>query len=114
MKVKTTQSAIKANFAAVICVPYCELQTLLAYETPFAYTVRREGWAADIYDMGGGVAIATGYAPFGNIRPDYDLLKKYENDAKKIGEYYDFDYEKRKALLREAVREFVEAATGNK
>lgn len=64
MKFKTTQKAIRANYNKIICVPYCGLQTLLNYENPVAYTIRHEGWAADIYDMGGGVAIVTGYAPF--------------------------------------------------
>lgn len=54
MKFKTTQKEIMANYNAIICVPYCGLQNLLNYENPVAYTVRREGWAADIYDMGGG------------------------------------------------------------
>ena len=61
MKFKTTQKEIRANYNKIICVPYCGLQTLLNYESPVAYTVRREGWAADIYDMSGGVAIVTGY-----------------------------------------------------
>ena len=52
MKFKTTQKAIKANYNTIICVPYCGLQNLLNYESPVAYTERREGWAADIYDMG--------------------------------------------------------------
>lgn len=69
MKFKTTQKEIRANYNKIICVPYCGLQILLNYESPVAYTVRREGWAADIYDMGGGIAIVTGYAPFGAIRP---------------------------------------------
>lgn len=84
MKFKTTQKAIRANYNKIICVPYCGLQNLLNYESPVAYTVRREGWAADIYDMGGGVAIVTGYAPFGNIRPSYELRERYETQAEKI------------------------------
>lgn len=83
MKFKTTQKAIRVNYNKIICVPYCELQNLLNYESPVAYTVRRDGWAADIYDMGGGVAIATGYAPFGNIRPIYEQVKAVEEQAKK-------------------------------
>ena len=66
MKFKTTQKEIRANFNKIICVPYCGLQTLLSYESPVAYTVRREGWAADIYDMGGGVAISEISAPLMN------------------------------------------------
>ena len=84
MKFKTTQKAIRANYPTVISVPYCGLQNLLNYESPVAYTVRRDGWSAGIYDMGGGVAIATGYAPFGNIRPSYELREKYETQAEKI------------------------------
>ena len=83
MKFKTTQKAIRANYNEIICVPYCGLQNLLNYENPVAYTARCEGWAADIYDMGGGVAIVTGYAPFGNIRPPYELRERYETDAEK-------------------------------
>lgn len=82
-KFKTTQKAIKASYSTIISVPYCKLQSLLSYESPVAYTVRREGWAADVYDMGGGVAIATGYAPFGNVRPSYELLRRYETDTEK-------------------------------
>lgn len=84
MKFKTTQKEIRANYDKIICVRYCGLQTLLSYESPVAYTVRREGWGADIYDMGGGVAIVTGDAPFGNIRPPYELCKRYETQAEKI------------------------------
>lgn len=83
MKFKTTKKEITSTFATVICVPYCGLQNLLNYESPIAYTSRREGWAADIYNMGGGVAIVTGYAPFGNVRPAYELRERYETQAEK-------------------------------
>ena len=85
MKFKTTQKAIREGYNTIICVGYCNLQTVLAYENPIAYTSRREGWAADIYDMGGNVAIVTGYAPFGNVRPGYDICRKYEKQAEKSG-----------------------------
>nr|DAE27991.1 MAG TPA: hypothetical protein [Siphoviridae sp. ctvxh7] len=111
MKFKTTQKEIRANYNEIICVPYCGLQTLLNYESPIAYTVRREGWAADIYDMGGGIAIVTGYAPFGNIRPSYELRERYEKQAEKIREYYSFDYEKCKVRLHGAICEFIEEVT---
>lgn len=84
MKFKTTQKEIRANYNKIICVSYCALQNLLNYETPVAYTVRREGWAADIYDMGGGIAIVTGYSPFGNIRPTYEQVKAVEEQAEKV------------------------------
>jgi hypothetical protein len=111
MKFKTTQKAIRANYPTVISVPYCGLQNLLNYESPVAYTVRRDGWSADIYDMGGGVAIATGYAPFGNIRPSYELREKYETQAEKIR--YISGYEETQDALRELQRAFIEEVKKN-
>lgn len=113
MKFKTTQKEIRANFNKIICVPYCELQTLLNYESPVAYTVRREGWAADIYDMGSGVAIVTGYAPFGNVRPGYDICRKYEKQAEKIRYNYDLSYDRQRDMLKSLAKEFVKEVCGN-
>ena len=108
MKFKTTQKEIRANYYAIICVPYCGLQNLLNYESPVAYTVRREGWAADIYNMGGGVAIVTGYAPFGNIRPSYELRERYEKQAEKIR--YEYSYDRQRESLKSLARDFVKEA----
>lgn len=107
MKFKTTQKAIRVNYNKIICVPYCELQTLLNYESPVAYTQRREGWAADIYDMGGGVAIVTGYAPFGNIRPTYEQMKAVEEQAEKIRYDYSLSYEQQRESLKSLARDFI-------
>lgn len=111
MKFKTTQKTIKANYNTIICVPYCDLQNLLNYESPVAYTVRREGWAADIYDMGGGVAIVTGYAPFGNVRPSYELRELYETDAKKIRYNYSLAWEEQREQLKQLARAFIKEVT---
>lgn len=111
MKFKTTQKAIRANYNKIICVPYCALQSLLNYESPVAYTVRREGWGADIYDMGGGVAIVTGYAPFGNIRPSYELRERYETDAEKIRYNYSLAWEEQRKQLEQLARAFIEEVT---
>ena len=111
MKFKTAQKTIKANYNTIICVPYCGLQNLLNYESPVAYTVRREGWAADIYDMGGGIAIVTGYAPFGNIRPSYELRERYEMDAEKIRYNYSLAWEEQREQLKQLARAFIEEVT---
>ena len=107
MKFKTTQKEIRANYNKIICVPYCELQNLLNYESPVAYTVRREGWAADIYDMSGGVAIVTGYAPFGNIRPKYEQVKAVEERAEKIRYDYSLSYGQQRESLKSLARDFI-------
>ena len=110
MKFKTTQKAIKANYNTIICVPYCGLQNLLSCESPIAYTVRREGWAADIYDMGNGITIVTGYAPFGNVCPSYELRKRYEEQAEQIR--YLSSYDEKRNALRELQRAFIEEVRG--
>lgn len=83
MKYKTTQKAVKGGYSYVIQIPYCAAQHLLSHHNPVAYTVRREGWAADIYDFDQ-VAIVTGYAPFGNVKPEYTTIAAYEEQANKI------------------------------
>ena len=107
MKFRVTQKEIKANFSKIISVPYCSLQNLLNYESPVAYTSRREGWAADIYDMGSGVAIATGYAPFGNIRPAYEFRERYETKAAAIRYNYRLSWEEQREKLRQLAKEFI-------
>ena len=110
MKFKVTQKEIKANFAKIISVPYCSLQNLLYNESPVAYTARREGWAADIYDMGGGVAIVSGYAPFGNIRPAYELRERYETQAEAIRYNYRLSWEEQREQLNQLAKEFIKEA----
>lgn len=83
MKSKTTKKAVMANYVKIIKVGYCELQYLLNYESSIAYTSGVYGWNADIYDFGG-VAICTGYNPFGNIRPNWQTTEKYNQEAEKI------------------------------
>lgn len=111
MKFKTTKKAINEGYYKIICVPYCELQHLLARRDPIAYTARREGWAADIYDVGDGTCIVTGYSPFGNIRPDYEIIRRYDTAAADILYNYAFDYEKQAAELDQLLNEFIDACT---
>ena len=83
MKFKTTRKEINQNFNSVISIGYCRAQYLLRGKNPIAYNAGYYGWNCDIYDIKG-VAIVTGYQPFGNIRPHYDTIKKYEDEARKI------------------------------
>lgn len=110
MKYKTTKKSINSGYTSKICVGYCNLQNLLNYESPTAYTTRSEGWAADIYDFGD-VAIITGYAPFGNIRPGYELCKKYETQAEKIRCDYSLSWEAQKEAIQQLIHEFIKEVT---
>ena len=105
MKVRVTKREIMNGYNNVICVGYCCLQNLLEYESPEYYTTRREGWGADIYDVGNGNAICTGYAPFGNIRVDSATCQKYEE---MVHEHQNsFDYKKEKAYRTKKLNMFV-------
>ena len=110
MKFRVTQKEIKANFGKIISAPYCSLQNLLCWESPVAFTSRRDGWAADIYDMGGGVAIVTGYVPFGNICPSYELRERYETQAAAIRYNYRLSWEEQREQLNQLAKEFVAEA----
>lgn len=110
MKYKTTKKAVMNGYSNIICVGYCNLQSLLRCESERAYTTRREGWAADIYDFGN-TAIVTGYAPFGNIRPGWELCQKYEHAAEKVNCDYSLSWEERKNKLQELIKTFIEEVT---
>ena len=109
MTYRVTQKEIKNNYDVIICARYCSLQTLLQYESPIAYTVRKEGWAADIYDMGNRVAITTGYAPFGNVRPSHEICERYEKQAEKI--CCISDYEEKLKAMQKLQKAFIEEVT---
>lgn len=105
MKTKITRKAIKERFENIISVPYCSLQMLLHEEDADYYCTRIEGWACDVYIFGD-VAISTGYAPFGNIKPSYELIKKYDAIAGEIC-FREHDYETRKKLLSNLIADFI-------
>lgn len=83
MKLKTTQKAIRNGYRKTICIGYCAAQHLLHYKNPTAYTCGVYGWNADIYDFDN-IAIVTGYRPFGNIHPDYNVIREYDKKAAAI------------------------------
>lgn len=109
MKFKTTQKAVKDWYVSVIAIPYCNFDSLLALENPVAYTTRREGWGADIYEVND-VAIATGYAPFGNIRVPYEKQREYEEKARKI-RYGSKPWKEMAIELRNLLETFVSEVT---
>ena len=104
MKEKVTKKEIRTTNARIICVPYCALQSLLATETPFAYSTRREGWACDYYQIPREICISTGYAPIGK-HMDYDFLDSYEKAARKICEET-WEYQERKRRLDALIEDF--------
>ena len=111
MKFKTTQKAVKEGYRNIIEIGYCNLQHLLYYKDPVAYTSGTYGWNADIYEIGRGSAICTGYRPFGDIRPDYKLVREYDNKAREIIHNTKFDGNQREKI-DELLNEFIEKVLG--
>lgn len=83
MKARTTQKFVKRINRHVIWLYYCEAQNLLRYSAPALYTAGVYGWNADVYNVGAD-AVVTGYRPFGDVRPDPELVKRYDAAAEKI------------------------------
>ena len=106
-KIRVTKKAINEGFRNRICVGYCALQYLLYYRNADFNTVRAEGWGADIYKIDYNTVIVTGYAPFGNIRPDYDLTRTYDAKACAIVQDRAKDFETIKKELEELLENFV-------
>lgn len=105
MKHKTTQKAIKQNYKNVIAINYGKAQFLLQYMSPKACTFRKEGKASDIYVINRDTVISTGYKPFGNIKPSFDLLDYYNDKARKIDSSLPFEDRVKKTaqLLNELI-----------
>lgn len=105
MKFKTTRKAVMESNNTVLKVGYCELQNLLYFKEPQAYTSGIYGWNADIYDIDG-LIIVMGGRPFGNYS-NYDLVEEYEQKAHKIATDYQVDWETRKNEVSKLLDEFV-------
>lgn len=83
MEFKTTRKEMERNFKRIIKIGYCQVNRLLSFEKADAYTAGAYGWNADIY-LFDGVAIVTGYRPFGNIIPRQETIKEFNNRADEL------------------------------
>ena len=83
MKYKTTAKELKEGYYKIISAGYCDLQSLLSYKSPVAYSKGIYGWNFDVYDIDG-VAIATGYRgmPSKHSKNDYKLMREFEEKSK--------------------------------
>lgn len=79
MKFKTTRKAIVNGSFNIVSVGYCDLQTLLRYHSPVAYTCGVYGWNFDVYEING-LTICTGYRGMPGRRANN--AEKYEQAAR--------------------------------
>jgi len=96
MKLRTTKKEIKENAFNILAVGYCELESLLKYESPFAYSAGVYGWSCDYYQFDG-VVISTGYSPIGS-RTDYQETRDVNKKASQLHD---------RSELRELIGDFV-------
>lgn len=109
MKYRTTNKEVKAGHVAVLKIGYCDACDLLWAQEPAAYTAGVYGWNADIYELPGSVAICTGYRPIGQ-NVDYDLLYKYNDEARAIATDYNKPFAERKEAVNALLLDFVKVA----
>ena len=107
MKVKTTRKEITRLSGKKVSIGYCGAQHLLWFRQPFAYTCGVYGWNFDAYDING-VIITTGYRGMVGEHVDYDVLKKYENEARAVLQDYKRPFEDRKADVEALLNQFIE------
>lgn len=109
-KYKTTKKAMNEDYTHIIGTGYCNLQFLLYFEEPFAYSTRAEGWACDYYDVDG-VLICTGYAPMRSKRTksNYQIEHEYDGKAREIFDNRDLTYEDRKEQIETLLHEYIKA-----
>lgn len=113
MKVKTTQRDMKEAYGnRLYAVGYCDLQHLLQYKSPIAYsTSNTYGWRCDLYWFEEQrIALTTGYAPVGK-RLDYELVRKYDVKAEKIVYSRELSYEKKQSKIKSLLKRFLKEIT---
>ena len=102
MKARVTAKQVRASYLNIIQIGYCDAYYLLG-RNPHYYTAGVYGWNADVFHINQTTAIVTGYRPFGNIRPPYELVRKYEQEAEAC--YKAGKVEEVSKLLNEFVKE---------
>jgi hypothetical protein len=107
MKLKASKKDFKGQ--KVLRVSYCKLQFLLKDKSPIAYSSGIYGWACDYYDMGQ-FYISMGYNPIGKSI-DYNIVKGYEETARRYIYASDISYENKKGMLENLVNEFIKTAS---
>lgn len=103
-KIRTTNKEIRKSLPWVVCAGYCDLQHLLNYESPIAYTCGVYGWNYDVYQLPGGLLLATGYRGAPGKRAA--LIREYEKTAQYC--YYNrgIAYDERRNAIKSLLLEF--------
>lgn len=103
MKFKTTRKAIVNGSVNIKCAGYCDLQHLLWYHDPIAYTCGVYGWNFDVYEVYG-VTICTGYRNMPGKR--LEKIGEYDQRAESIVNDRNIPYDERVEKVEALLKEF--------
>ena len=78
----TKKDVLQLTSGEVYSIGYCKAQYLLMYSRGVGRNWGIYGWNYDVYVVGDDV-IVTGYRPFNAKKINYELLKEYEEKARK-------------------------------
>lgn len=109
MKFKTTAKAIRNNSINPKTAGYCDLQCLLRFHEPIAYTCGVYGWNFDVYEVHG-VTICTGYR--GMVGARAEGIREYEDKAREII-HSRLTYDEQKEAVETLLHEFCKLNGGN-
>lgn len=106
MKFKTSAKELKEGVPERYLrrAGYCDLQALLNYEEPIAYSYGRYGWNFDVYKIGS-YYITTGYR--GMVGERANNTEEYERKAQEILYKSGKDYDGKKAQISALLDEFI-------
>lgn len=103
MKFQTTRKAIVNGSNRLVYAPYAELQYLLRYHDPVAYTAGIYGWNFDVYEING-LTICTGYRNMPGRRANN--IDEYERRASEIWHSKEKSFEEQKEEIERLLSEF--------
>lgn len=108
-KIRLTKKSLNTDYWNILGTGYCNLQFLLKFQEPFAYSARAEGWACDYYNVDG-LLISTGYSPMKSkrVRSCYELEHEYDDIAKEILEDSEISWAEKEERVNKLLRQFVE------
>ena len=118
MKLKASKKEIKENSYRILSVGYCDIQYLMRSKEPFSYCCGYLGWYCDNYEITTDkhrLVISTGYSPISDqniskniLKNKYNIIKKYEDKARKINLNTTGGWDVIKKKLDKLVNKFVD------
>lgn len=111
--IKVNKKDILNTYYNVISIGYCSLQYLLKCNDSKMHTCGTYGWNANVYHINNNTCIVTGYRPFGNIYPKYEITKKYEGKAREIYCNNELKWSQKEKKLEKLLDKFIKEVINN-